>query len=156
MRRTGTETSHGNAGVAQFVGDGLGEREYVRLAGVVNGHQRPGLKGRGGGDIHDSAGATMQHPGKEEAGEFREGRDVEVDLAEGLFFRYLREFAEDAVAGIVNENVDRGALELTEEELGRERRREIEGNSLHMTLYGCSSAATCASLSALRATSTRL
>src|SRR6266702_5077003 len=133
VRCSGAETRHRNTGVAEFVGDSFRERDYICLGSVINRHQRARLKSSGGGDIHDAPAATLHHGWQEEACELCESGDVEVDLAEDLFFGHLREIAEGAEAGIVDENVDGnvGELDLVEEELRCRWRGQVESNRLY-------------------------
>lgn len=110
----GAEGGDGDAAAFEFVGDGVGEGEDVGFAGVVDGHQGAGLKGGGGGDVEDAAGALGDHGGEEEFGQRGEGVDVEVEHVEFFLEVGFEEKAEVAVACIVDEDVhmDAGRLEF--------------------------------------------
>src|SRR5262245_16909798 len=81
---TRAERGDGDAAAAQLLGERFRERENVRLGGVVDGHQRPGLKGRRRGDVEDAAPAAGEHPGKEPLRQVSGGFDVEPDLLDLL------------------------------------------------------------------------
>jgi hypothetical protein len=133
LGRSRTEARYGDAGVVQFVGDRLRERNHISFGGIVDRHERAGLESRGGPDIHDPTAATPHHRRQEKPGEFGECRDVELNLSEDFFLGHLREISEGSEAGVVDEDINGNALalKLVEKKLRCGRSGEIKRDGLN-------------------------
>jgi hypothetical protein len=60
----------------------LGQRKDIGLGRIIDRAVRPGLEGRGRGDVEQEAAAPRDHAGQDEAAQRGEGGDVERDHAE--------------------------------------------------------------------------
>ena len=83
-REPGVDRARGQAGhphsrTADFLGQGLGERQHVGLRRVVHGRVRARLERGRGGDIQDPPAAPFQHPGQQQGGQPRQVRHVDLD-----------------------------------------------------------------------------
>src|SRR5919204_6865826 len=57
LGRPGAERGDGYARTAELLGERLREGKHVRLAGVIDGHQRTRLEGGSRGEVEDAASA---------------------------------------------------------------------------------------------------
>src|ERR1700756_4690996 len=58
---SGAEASYSYAGIADFVGERLGEGNHIGLGRIVDGHERSRLESGGGCDIHDASAMAGEH-----------------------------------------------------------------------------------------------
>ena len=126
----GAERGQGNVGVTEFFGDSFGEGDDVGFAGVIDGHVGARLEARSRGDVHHAAAVAGDHAGEKEAGECSERGDVDLEELGDAVFVLLDEGAEEAEAGVVDEEVDGDATgsEVVVEALGGGRVAQVGGD----------------------------
>jgi hypothetical protein len=89
------------------MGQGFSEREDKRLAGEIGGHQRPGHIRGNRGEIDHAPPPPGQHAGQTQAGELRQGKDVDVEEPILLVGVSIGEGALRAESGAVDQQIDR-------------------------------------------------
>ena len=113
--------------------NGFRKRDHIRFGGVIDRHQRAGLKGGGGGDVQNAAATTLNKAGKKEAREVSEGTDIKANhLHLGRFVQFP-EAADKAEPRIIDEHIngDSRAGYLVEELAWAGSIRKILGESVH-------------------------
>src|SRR6185437_11527499 len=120
------ERGGGDAGAVEFLGERGGKGEDEGFGGEINVRERAGLKGGGGGDVHDAALFAREHRRDEEARERDEGIHVHVHHVEGLALQIaFGEGTAPAEAGVVDEDGNGGVAEGIEYFLRRGGERQI-------------------------------
>ena len=108
----GTQRRDADSGALHFVGEGFGEREHEGFAGVIEGHERAGHEGRGGGHVEDPAAAAAHHFGQEQLGQMGQRHHIHLQQAGFPGPIGFRVRAAHAKAGVVDQQIDRRAAHL--------------------------------------------
>ncbi len=108
----------------EFGGEGFGEAFDGELGGVVEAPAGAADEAADGGEIEDVAAALFAEVRQEGAGDVDEAEDVGVEDRHELVFGDLFEGSGDAVAGVVDEDVDAAEVRRWP---GRRRSRFVRG-----------------------------
>ena len=127
-----------HAGAPQLGVHRLREGVDERLAGRVGGEARQRLEGGGGGDVEHRAGALLDHPRQERAGDLVHGLDVEADHLGLLLEVVVEEVAEVAEAGVVADADDLALarLQLLDRAAARGGAAEVAGLDVGVDVVG--------------------
>ena len=90
----------------QFFMDGFRQAQDVVFRGVIGGHQRPGQKTGGGGNVEDIAMIPLPEILQEQLGQDMHRPDVQIQHIQFCFQRYLPKPAESAKPGVIDEDID--------------------------------------------------
>ncbi len=129
-RCAGAHRRDGDTGTAQFVGDRLAETQNIGLARIVDSHSRPGHEGGRRGHQHHAAAPPRHHSRQDQAREFGERHDIDLQHRRDLRRIGLIEPSVVADARGVDQHVDREAARRDDLHQCRRAARyaEISGN----------------------------
>src|ERR1035438_2324126 len=121
--------------------------QHVRFRREVDGHQRTRLKRGGGRHIQNAAAGSSDHPGKIQAREMSQRRDVELDLSQTFFEIVVGKQAVLSESGVVDQNVNHdlrapGLIENVSggSKLGKVDRQNQRPRAMRLLYFGCQQA----------------